>query len=641
MSTGHRTSADTTCLAGIELRNFKSVKHCDVPLSPLTVVTGANSAGKSSLLQAVLALAQISRRKISGGRFPLNDDLVSLGAFDNLRHQRAKAQEPVRVLISFRVSASDARRAMLDAPFGSRRRVSLDRYVDVNSTQPIDVRWATELDVAFRGQVGSAQISALAVSADSDDSQLLATVQRARSRPTSRGLEALNNGEEYATTYHGDFFSGQSSTRVDDARLESGRFNTLLQKYPGWIRASENLADWLRSLGTDQLHPEFDLQNIELELDEGNIDHDSLVDLRFENLEAMEQNLREGYSEYRDPNEYYWSQVRDAATNIRMGRPVTTEFEKFIDLFDSTGTVLIAIDLYLALDMQLEQIMNKERSSLDPLPGSDDLLVLQDLCVEYLSTLVCYVGPLRHAPDIPFAIAPDPDSGHVGTSGEHVAAVLQTKRSMRGKYPQPLSERGSDSSEQGIALEDATNKWLRYFGLADSMSVEESTPLVLDINIKPPGLGDPVPLGSVGVGVSQVLPVIVQCLVAGPGALVILEQPELHLHPAAQQRLADFLIECTRWGQRFLIESHSEHLVLRLRRRIAEDQTDSLRDQVAILFAERDDQGDTTYRQIEVTDAGGVVDWPDGFFDQGPDDAHQLLVAAASRQRHSDEAADR
>lgn len=92
-------------------------------------------------------------------------------------------------------------------------------------------------------------------------------------------------------------------------------------------------------------------------------------------------------------------------------------------------------------------------------------------------------------------------------------------------------------------------------------------------------------LSAVGVGVSQVLPVIVQCLVAGPGALVVFEQPELHLHPAALQHLVDFLLACTAWGQNLLVESHSEYLVLRLCRRIAEDRTDRLRDDLVLLFA--------------------------------------------------------
>lgn len=103
--------------------------------------------------------------------------------------------------------------------------------------------------------------------------------------------------------------------------------------------------------------------------------------------------------------------------------------------------------------------------------------------------------------------------------------------------------------------------------------------------------------------------------------------------------LADFLLACMSWGQNLLIESHSEYLILRLRRRIAEDDSDELLQQVAILFAERE-AGATTYRPVELTATGGVVDWPDGFFDQGPDEAHQLLIAAANRQRRLEGASD-
>jgi hypothetical protein len=220
----------------------------------------------------------------------------------------------------------------------------------------------------------------------------------------------------------------------------------------------------------------------------------------------------------------------------------------------------------------------------------------------------------------------------VGVAGQYVAAVLQANRSLRRRFPLPPGP-SSARGEVTISLEEAVNAWLTFLDLAKSLTVREDTPLVLGIDLVPPGLEHTVSLGSVGVGVSQVLPIIVQCLVAGPGALVILEQPELHLHPAAQQRLADFLLACSTWGQNIVVESHSEYLILRLRRRIAEDYSDVLRSQVAILFAERDANGATSYTDVALTPTGGVVEWPEGFFDQGPDEAHQLLIAAADRQR--------
>jgi hypothetical protein len=142
-------------------------------------------------------------------------------------------------------------------------------------------------------------------------------------------------------------------------------------------------------------------------------------------------------------------------------------------------------------------------------------------------------------------------------------------------------------------------------------------PLVLGIDVVPPGLERPVTLSAVGVGVSQVLPVIVQCLVAGPGALVVLEQPELHLHPAAQQRLADFFLACTDWGQNLLVESHSEYLVLRLRRRVAEDRTDRLKDDLVLLFASRGHEGETVYEPIDSPTPARWSNGPTGSWTKG------------------------
>lgn len=87
---------------------------------------------------------------------------------------------------------------------------------------------------------------------------------------------------------------------------------------------------------------------------------------------------------------------------------------------------------------------------------------------------------------------------------------------------------------------------------------------------------DPINLKDVGFGTAQVLPVVIQSVLAPKDTLVIIEQPELHLHPSAQAVLADLFIKKSREGVRFLVETHSEHILLRLQRRIAETTFDKL-----------------------------------------------------------------
>ena len=489
----------STHLNGLGLENFKSVKSARIGIKPLTIVSGSNSAGKSTLLQAILALAQVSRRRIEGGRFPLNDELTRLGTLDGLRHQRSTPEEPVKLTFTFSSRLPDMRSAIEQNIGFSREEFQLEGF-DLNDDDDIedaDIKWSVGIDSQFGDQTGSARVAAIEVE--------------------------VNTG----------LLNIESEITRSDHCWEEGDYSA---NYDGFLHFSTNY-------GTN-------------------------ADSKYGDNESIS--------------------ITEATI--------------------SSGQI-------------------SSLSTASPDPNHDvipHLEAAQKACAQHLANQVFYIGPLRHAPHLPFGSAPDPDSGSVGVSGEHVAAVFQAKRAASKQYPLPLNVQDAE-----LTLEEAVN---------ESLTVSEGTPLVYSIGLVPPGLDAAVPLSAVGVGVSQLLPVIVQCLVAGPGALVILEQPELHLHPAAQQRLADFLIACTNWGQRILVESHSEYLVLRLRRRIAKDDSDELRNQVAILFAEQDEQGDTTYRKVKMNEVGGVIDWPDGFFDQGQNEAHQLLVAAAERQRRTEEA---
>lgn len=139
-----------------------------------------------------------------------------------------------------------------------------------------------------------------------------------------------------------------------------------------------------------------------------------------------------------------------------------------------------------------------------------------------------------------------------------------------------------------------------------------------------------VALPDVGFGVSQVLPIIVECLRAKPGETIILEQPEIHLHPKVQVTLADFLIARAADGVRVIIETHSDHLIKRLGRRIAEDSVPEIDEMISIYFIDEGLYGANCER-IEINDFGEVVNWPVGFFDENED----LFWTRASLRRRT------
>lgn len=122
---------------------------------------------------------------------------------------------------------------------------------------------------------------------------------------------------------------------------------------------------------------------------------------------------------------------------------------------------------------------------------------------------------------------------------------------------------------------------------------------------------------DVGFGISQVLPIVTE-LSARTDSVILIEQPEIHLHPAMQAELADLLIESVDSSGRanqVIAETHSETLLLRLQRRIR-DQLLSVED-LLILYVDQDEAGEAVIRELRLNEAGEFLDrWPGGFFDE-------------------------
>jgi len=128
---------------------------------------------------------------------------------------------------------------------------------------------------------------------------------------------------------------------------------------------------------------------------------------------------------------------------------------------------------------------------------------------------------------------------------------------------------------------------------------------------------------EVGAGISQIVPILVAALHGSRRGLVLLEQPELHVHPALQVALGDFFIEASRERQ-LIVETHSEHLLLRLLRRIRETTENDLpdgapaftHDRLSVLYVEAGDDG-MQVRKLRVDPTGEFMDrWPKGFFEE-------------------------
>jgi predicted ATPase len=134
----------------------------------------------------------------------------------------------------------------------------------------------------------------------------------------------------------------------------------------------------------------------------------------------------------------------------------------------------------------------------------------------------------------------------------------------------------------------------------------------------------------VGFGISQMLPIVVQGLISDKGTLIF-EQPEIHLHPKLQSTLFDFLYSLTLLEKYVIIETHSDHFITRMRRRIAEDLNNTLTPNINLTFIENKN-GQNMFRSVDLDDFGSYSYFPTDFIEQSNIEL-KSIVKAQMRKR--------
>jgi len=251
-----------------------------------------------------------------------------------------------------------------------------------------------------------------------------------------------------------------------------------------------------------------------------------------------------------------------------------------------------------------------------------------ELAAEHLWGRVFYLGPLREYPRRHYIWAGG-EPLDVGRRGERVTDALLSSRA-RGKYISPGPRRHRRTLEEQVASSLADLGIVHKFEIE---SVAEDVQ-IYRMMLQTDNGGPLVPVTDVGFGVSQVLPVITLCYYVPEGSVVILEQPEIHLHPAVQAGLADVLIDAVKTRRiQVILESHSEHLLRRLQRRMAEGKIDP-EQEVALYFVHRTGRASDIQRLL-LDLFGRISNWPPGFFG---DDLGEVLAtqAAILRQKGAD-----
>lgn len=242
--------------------------------------------------------------------------------------------------------------------------------------------------------------------------------------------------------------------------------------------------------------------------------------------------------------------------------------------------------------------------------------VLNELKDSFEDSMVNYVSPLRAYPKRYYFL----DRGHVSSSldtldGDSITEILKDQ-----KY-----------------IKELVNTWLRHFKL--EIDVETVEEIIHKLKVNQNGLS--LDITDVGFGISQLLPVIVQGFYTTMDSLTIIEQPEVHLHPRMQADLGDLFIDIVfpniqnaehRSTKNLLIETHSEYLLKRIRRRIATGRISS--DDVAIYMVKtQDNPRCSTINRVNI-DKFGDFDWPEEFYGgELLQDTLEFLKVQATKKR--------
>ena len=650
----------STFLKKWRIENFKRVKSAVVEFAPLTVLVGSNSAGKSSLLQSILLFAQNARRNNriidtqARGQIILNGDLVSLGSVNEALNTE---------------SLNDTS----NLEFGGTFSLGQDFYPPAFIRQ--NKRYGDQLDWSIK-----------LVAADNNDYSGLANVLDSKAQLMLNGvcLEKVDltrtNGshievikyepnprfsyvhkavvveypdkesiktekvEDYSAI---SFASGLPIEGLVQKPMFEIALEELLNAWNGWDGTFEEVLEMRIESRSQQesLFQTFETVDEALASAVNAFGHVLLKLNQVEDSDGMNGPLKfasrrnaishvidfetipwniimKNTSEGRGEKQLLESLQSDHAQYGTSSASEDSEIESEIKLFRERFVSEVRAKYSLtpeAVSMEFDERMRGARRSRY---SSSTIFDAVDNWNRYLTEGIRYLEPLREVPKAFYTYATGGGINPqipLGSRGEHLAQALYDKTPR--VYPLPNF---SLQKKKAVSLIEAVNMWLPELGIDGQIEVVPQGRQGFYLTVG----GHVLPM--LGTGISQILPVLTLCLTARQGDLVILEQPELHLNPSIQQKLAEFLLKMSMVQRQIIVETHSEYFVTRLR--LVQARDSKVSKFIKLLFVEKTKEHGTTYREVETNTFGEIQEWPKGFFDQASNDLRELMKVIAGKK---------
>ncbi len=588
-------------LIAIELENFKGVgKRIRIELAPITLLFGANSAGKSTILQAMQYVREIlERRNANPDRTLYGGDFVDLGGFRNLVHQRDLSRR-----ISIKLELELNRASLPD--------LVPEPWEEWQAGQTFDEQGIWDFHTLVQETRDRTETVSIQLNVGWSDVKQAAVVV---------GYEAGVNGEWLARI-----------TASEDGRDVAIRLN---KDNPIFLR--HTIVDDLYALG-----------DLEGWVDRGDIEDAPVSEKAFLATDFLRGTGPQDPAELADSMEQFDG---DAEPENKMAYSVlgTMLYNVREAGMESPGQGLrqwlSGFDSALPHLGQLLAIPGSAKG------GSANIYITREFTA-FLSSMVVgpgmlirdqlrklrYLGPIRNIPQRDFEAALTPDEARWADGTAAWESLLTGDLSLVDQVSKWMADKDKLATGYELArrafkeVDVGTLNWLLRAADPDAGVRSEpkllrelaTTPEKLRLDLIEADTGMRVQPRDVGIGISQVLPVVVAAL--DPSAsLVAIEQPELHIHPAVQVGLGDLLVKGAKEnGTCFLIETHSEHLILRLLRRIRETTegvlplgAHALRpEDVSVWYVQPDGAG-VELVPLPIDETGEFTTrWPKGFFDE-------------------------
>lgn len=593
------------------LNNFKSInQEKTLEFRPLTIFTGANSSGKSTILQSILLVTQTLQNQNPSRSIVLNGGIKKFGSYGDIVYHRDCNKD---ITVGFDIDNVKINRMHFMSPWDIDIKSLSCRFVvggkDVEDLQPYLIKMTLNI-IGESEKKAEFTMERLAEPLD----KVKEIVETMTKKP---------NADELLYKVTEKIPNDFSYLQFDGIPTESYIGVSLHHFLPGFILISYNELDEICKYLSNNIYHSIgryglidDGLNVYLSEKVGNqcIEAvDSLKDL-VENSDVQVKGKRQ------------FLKVCDKFYKNRV-------FDKFIDVVNYCNLS----------DDKKRPIVEKVKKAIRALPVRYDIRRIPGQIVpgvenlrDFFSEHIWYLGPLREEPRAVYPLKNDVAMNDVGYRGENTAAVYDMNKYKEVECidPSAFNNLGAiDMQVRNIALKDAIGKWLVYLGVASDISTNDRGKIGHELKITNELSDMPQDLTHVGVGVSQVLPILVMSLLAKKGDVIILEQPELHLHPKVQTRLADFFVSMNALGKQCIVETHSEYLINRLRYLVAVSTDMKVADDTMIYFVEKDKEiGYSKYRQVTINKYGVIEDWPEGFFDESEKVAMDILRAGMAKK---------